>query len=426
MYENYNNRVKNFIIDMINPETQITMNTDIKNKKDILQKGEDKDIFIQKKPFIFKGYTTEKERIIEYIKNNQYLNGIYEDYDKIDKIKKDKGKKENTNNIHLLKNILIKNRHKNISPLSKATINSQLPTDNNSINLSQGNNISAVINKLCPQKIKSKINLKSVFNSPESKKILLRKIRSLSKEHKNNINNFSFTNTYKNKEDFGITQYISKNKIKNQRKIKIKNEIKKELINSYNNKLHFKAAEEIAENEANGKNKYLFLLPNLFKKNRSKEKEKIFKYDNEDDDKTNQEEDECYNSFYYKNPFNDVKKEEKYNKNIMKKLSKMAFEKDKNQQFFEFQRKKSENINQTFDTGIKKANIKDENEVEIDGEIFEKSTQFNLITKKVLQICKVYPYTIKKKKFPKAGDGKNMMTKGLSVNKFVKKYKLKY
>ena len=105
----------------------------------------------------------------------------------------------------------------------------------------------------------------------------------------------------------------------------------------------------------------------------------------------------------------------------------MAFEKDDSKKIFEIENKKDDNINQTFDKGIKKLNIKDENEIEIDGEIFEKTTQFNLITKKVLQICKVYNNKGKKNKnIVKAGDGKNMMTKGMSVNNFVKKYKLKY
>ena len=105
----------------------------------------------------------------------------------------------------------------------------------------------------------------------------------------------------------------------------------------------------------------------------------------------------------------------------------MAFEKDKTQKFFELEKEKDLNINQTFDKGIKKINIKDENEVEIDGEIFEKTTQFNLITKKVLEKCKVYVNKNgKRKKIMKAGDRKNMMKKGMSVNNFIRKNKLKY
>ena len=373
-----------------------------------------KDAFIQKKPFIFKGYTNEKERIKEHIKNNQFLNGINE-YDSI-KTKKEKNK--------LFKNILKNNRHKIISPLSKLDLSNKSPSIDKSINLSQSNNISIIIHKLfLSNKIKPKYNLKSLFNSQELKnKIIIKKIKSLSKE-KNKQKNFQELNQ--------ITQYISKAKNMNQRKTLRKNfksNENHELFNSYNYKLHFKAAEEIAENKMNKNNKSLLLLPNLFQIKKSKEKNNKFNYEEKQENKTQEEsEDDSYNSFYYNNPYNDNKKRTKYNPNLMKQLSKIAFEKDKNKKFFEQESKKDLNISQTYDKKIKKLNIKDENEVEIEGEIFEKTTQFNLITKKVLQICKVYNNTKKKdKNIVKAGDGKNMMTKGLSVNNFIRKYKLKY
>ena len=406
MYNNYSNRVKHFIIDMINPDTQITINNDTKSKEDILKKEINKDSFIQKKPFIFKGYSNEKERIIEHIKNNQYLNGIY-DYNGI---KNHKEKKENSKN-KLMKNIIKRNRLNNISPYTKNNINNKYPSNDKSINSLTNNNISVIVNKLFPYKEKNKINLKSVFNSV------------------NNNNNKTKEITNNKKELNAISQYISKNKKMNKRKIKNENHL---LFNSYNNKLHFKAAEEVAENKTNKKNKYLLLLPNLFKNNKSKEKKDIFFHDEKKGNKTKEDEEDddeeyYYNRFYYKNPFHELKKRTKYNPNLIKQLSEMAFEKDNSKKIFEIENKKDENINQTFDKGIKKLNIKDENEVEIDGEIFEKTTQFNLITKKVLQICKVYNKKARtKRNFPRAGDGKNMMTKGMSVNNFVKKYKLKY
>ena len=399
---------------MINPETQVTINdnTNINISGEVTKKN--KDTFIQKKPFIFKGYTNEKERIKEHIKNNQFLNGINE-YDSI-KTKKEKNK--------LFKNILKNNRHKIISPLSKLDLSNKSPSIDKSINLSQSNNISVIIHKLFPSnKLKPKYNLKSLFNSQNSKnKIIIKKIKSLSKE-KNKQKNFQELNQ--------ITQYISKAKNMNQRKTLRKNfksNENHELFNSYNYKLHFKAAEEIAENKMNKNNKSLLLLPNLFQIKKSKEKNNKFNYEEKQENKTQEEsKDDSYNSFYYNNPYNDNKKRTKYNPNLMKQLSKIAFEKDKNKIFFEQESKKDLNISQTYDKKIKKLNIKDENEVEINGEIFEKTTQFNLITKKVLQICKVYNNTRKKdKNIMKAGDGKNMMTKGLSVNNFIRKYKLKY
>ena len=399
---------------MINPETQVTINDNTNNNINDEVAKKNKDAFIQKKPFIFKGYLNEKERIKEHIKNNQFLNGINE-YDSI-KTKKEKNK--------LFKNIIKSHRHKIISPLSKLDLSNKSPSIDKSINLSQSNNISVIIHKLFPSnKLKPKYNLKSIFNSRDSKnKIIIKKIKSLSKE-KNKQKNFQELNQ--------ITQYISKAKNMNQRKILRKNfksNENHELFNSYNYKLHFKAAEEIAENKMNKNNKSLLLLPNLFQIKKSKEKNNKFIYEEKQENKTQEEsEDDSYNSFYYNNPYNDNKKRTKYNPNLMKQLSKIAFEKDKNKIFFEQESKKDLNISQTYVKKIKKLNIKDENEVEIEGEIFEKTTQFNLITKKVLQICKVYNNTRKKdKNIVKAGDGKNMMTKGLSVNNFIRKYKLKY
>lgn len=110
----------------------------------------------------------------------------------------------------------------------------------------------------------------------------------------------------------------------------------------------------------------------------------------------------------------------------MEKLSKMAFSDEKSKIFVESEQKKKLDINQTFNKGIKKLNFRDENEVEIDGQVFEKNTQFNLITKKVLKICKVISNKSKKNRNQlRVGFGKNMMTKGLSVNNFMKKYNLK-
>ena len=123
---------------------------------------------------------------------------------------------------------------------------------------------------------------------------------------------------------------------------------------------------------------------------------------------------------------NEQKNKKLYNPNLMEKLSKMAFSDEKSKIFVESEQKKKLDINQTFNKGIKKLNFRDENEVEIDGQVFEKNTQFNLITKKVLKICKVISNKSKKNRNQlRVGFGKNMMTKGLSVNNFMKKYNLK-
>ena len=92
---------------MINPETQVTINDNTNNNINDEVTKKNKDAFIQKKPFIFKGYTNEKERIKEHIKNNQFLNGINE-YDSI----------KNRKLFHLYPNwILVINLHQLINLL---------------------------------------------------------------------------------------------------------------------------------------------------------------------------------------------------------------------------------------------------------------------------------------------------------------------
>ena len=78
MYKNYEKRVKNFIIEMNDPETKVEIKNyegRINNPKTDMSK--EKEI---QKPFIFKGYTTEEDRIKDSIKRNRYLFNL-PDYD---------------------------------------------------------------------------------------------------------------------------------------------------------------------------------------------------------------------------------------------------------------------------------------------------------------------------------------------------------
>ena len=71
MYKNYEKRVKDFITEMVNPSSQIVI-------KDITEKVincrqelmNESDL---QKPFIFKGYITEQDRINDTVKNNKLL-----------------------------------------------------------------------------------------------------------------------------------------------------------------------------------------------------------------------------------------------------------------------------------------------------------------------------------------------------------------
>lgn len=453
MYQNYSNRVKNFIIDMINSEKKIIVDSGAKGFDNNSKKNDSIEIFVQKRPFKFKEFENEKERILQNIKNNQYLNGIY-DYDGEKTIKvNNEGKLE----IKLLKNIFKRNKHKSISPEKKICISDNYPSIDNSINSFQKNNISEIFNTFFPGKIIKMKNLKSLGSfidnknlNIRNKNLLLRNTKLLSKDIKYNSNNKTInfnkinnilTKHFRNKSEIknnnknktnkaNISQYISKNKNMNQRKI-LKNKKKinngNETFNLYHSKLHFKAAEEIAENKFDKKSKNLLLLPNLFKKNKLKEKE-VFSFSEDNIEKTNKE-DEFYDSYYYKNPLDDFKERKKYNPNLMKELSNMAFEKEPKRKIFEY-KDENDNINHSHKKALKKTqspNIKDENEVEINGHVYEKTYQFNLITKKILELCNVISNKSKNNTNSlKVGSGKNMMTKGLSIKNFIKKYNLKY
>ena len=71
MYKNYENRVKDFIRDMANPSSQVVI-------KDITEKVDNCRLELMneskmQKPFVFKGYLSEIDRINDTVKNNRLL-----------------------------------------------------------------------------------------------------------------------------------------------------------------------------------------------------------------------------------------------------------------------------------------------------------------------------------------------------------------
>ena len=124
MYKNYENRVKDFIIDMNNPETKIEIKDyegRINNPKTEMSK--DKEL---QKPFIFKGYTTEADRIKDSIKRNRYLFNL-PDYDEI--INNNSTKKLNKKGTYTCldnnknNNNMINNKRTSIRGLSESEVN---------------------------------------------------------------------------------------------------------------------------------------------------------------------------------------------------------------------------------------------------------------------------------------------------------------
>jgi hypothetical protein len=207
------------------------------------------------------------------------------------------------------------------------------------------------------------------------------------------------------------------------------------LLSSYHYKTHFKAAEEIAEsNYKNNKNNSVFLLPNLLpkyfkpksiKKNvESEEKEDPFKFGEDENSLVESEDYEEFDQNY--NPI--IKKKKSIiDPEKMKILTKIAF-KQKKSGFENFNLKNEEEENQILQKMKNKKgnkNYAEDNNVFIKDKIYFKNSQFDKITSEILEMCKVYST---KSKFNntvhKSKGGKTMITQGMTVGEFEKKYKL--
>ena len=115
MYKNYEKRVKDFVIDMTNPESIIEhkdITEKITNTRTELINEQFANNPEKNRPLVFRGYISEADRIRDVIKNHKYLYYL-PDYEKIKSEKKrlKKASKENSgkspedkNNINMLLN----------------------------------------------------------------------------------------------------------------------------------------------------------------------------------------------------------------------------------------------------------------------------------------------------------------------------------
>ena len=209
-----------------------------------------------------------------------------------------------------------------------------------------------------------------------------------------------------------------------------------EILKSYKYKTHFKAVEEIAENKKKSKknnndNQYISLLPNLFKKKEySNSSNRIYRNEfceldfHDIDTKKDEESYRLYNSFHYKNP---IKRIKHYRPDLIKQLSEIAFHNIDNKEKKK-DMKNNNDINNEFETMShfhKRCKI-DDSEIQIDGRIYNKKEESDLIAQKILKICGLY--TDKNKKFNQylgTGNEKNSFTNGTMINRLKKIYKLK-
>ena len=402
-----------------------------------------------KKPFTFKGYKTEDERINENIKLNQFLYSMTEpNIPKNNSLNNNKKEKEDEYNFDI----------PNPNQIQKLSVIKETEKIRDILK----NNI--VIQP--EMRFKARTDLERIYDALKNKYYRENERQIIERQLKNlNLNSFQTTESIKKR--MSVISPIKddkENEEEDEQKYKIKpNPLyeearKKELeINStdviygdgnlyyipkkqylkpwqrnldlnseaegilseYHIKTHFKACAEVAEKKIDYKklNKHkrsqtIDSTPkNLFeiKTKDFKDKDNQIKYDNYDK-----------NENPYSHKFND----NNIDPESLRALSVLAFEKDS------IIRGDEPVVGQYIPMGKKnkyyhKRKLVDENSVLIDGKILFKDSQFDIIAHKVLNICNVNK---KKSKFNntslKKKEGKLMITRGLSVEQFEKKYKI--
>ena len=463
MYRNYEKRVKDFVIDMTNPESIIEhkdITEKITNTRTELINEQFADNPEKNRPLVFRGYTSEADRIKDVIKNHKFLFYL-PDYEKIKQERKkmkalSKDGKNNgsrlLNNKYTINNSSkrlymndVDNYNKNSSAkkntISQPTMRYKPRTDLERVyDILNGYNYNQASREIIERQLKSinlydyKKNLNSINEGGKEERTNSKRPRFLSKslqrkgKKRKNVNSlYKMNNVYYNPDKSSYKPW--------QRRDDLNTEAYG-FLSSYHYKTHFKAAEEIAESnyKLNNKNNNLnsvFLLPNLlpnFYKPRSlktennfEEKEDPFKFgedlsfseyseDYEDFDKN-------YNPIIHKpKTISDPK--------TMEILTKIAFRQKKgNQMDFKNEQEDEKIVRKMKKTGNK--NYTEDNNVIIDNKLYYKNSQFDQISQKVLEMCNIYS---QKSKFNntthKSKGGKTMITKGLTIEEFEKKYNI--
>ena len=464
MYRNYEKRVKEFVLDMTNPESII-------EHKDITEKVTNTRVeFINEqfannpeknRPLIFRGYTSEADRIKDVIKKNKFLYYM-PDYERI---------KKEAKRLKALSQKNLGNGSK-IMGNDQPLINTQRLLMNNQEN---SNNNSQPKKNLISQptmRYKPRTDLERVYDvlngynyNKESRDIIERQLKSINlydykktssldqaKEEKSRLKNVNFLSKSlqrkgKKKKNINSLYKISnvyynpdKDSYKPWQRREDLNTEAYDILSSYHYKTHFKAAEEIAEsnyknNNKNQNNNSVFLLPNLIPKYYSKkplktdndfeekEKEDPFKFG---DDVTSSEDEGDYDEF-----------DKNYNPIIHKGktiaapetmdfLTKIAFKQKRvggGQLDFKNDQEEQKIVRKIKKQGNK--NYTEDNNVIINNKLYYKNSQFDKISHKVLEMCNIYtPKSKFNNTVHKSKGGKTMITKGMTVGEFEKKFKI--
>ena len=482
MYKNYEKRVKEFVIDMTNPESIIEhkditdkiTNTRLEFMNEQFANNPEKN-----RPLIFRGYTSEADRIKDVIKKNKYLYYL-PDYEQIKKEAKrlktiSQDSSENKSKI-LGNNQLIINDKDNINKILNSNY---IRHHSTRVSLTNPNFISKGIQNKKSQisqptmRYKPRTDLERVYDvlngynyDRASRDIIERQLKSI------NLYDYKKTSTLNEptKEGGGHakkTSFLSKSLQRKGKKKKNINSLYKinnvyynpdkssykpwqrredlnteayEILSTYHYKTHFKAAEEIAESnykhniKPNQNYNSVFLLPNLIPKYYTKkplktendynsEKEDPFKFG---EDVSSSESAGDYDEFD-KN-YNPIINKGKTigDPETMDFLTKIAFKQKRvGGGHLDF---KNDQEEQKIVRKIKKQgnkNYTEDNNVIIQNKLYYKNTQFDQISHKVLEMCNIYsPKSKFNNTVHKSKGGKTMITKGMTVGEFEKKFKI--
>ena len=470
MYRNYEKRVKDFVIDMTNPESIIEhkdITEKVTNTRAELINERFADNPEKNRPLVFRGYISEADRIKDVIKQNRYLYYL-PDYDKIKEERKrmkalsqdNNGSKTiDQNNINRILHskyninkvtdrLSINNQdyaYRNISSkkntISQPTMRYKPRTDLERVyDVLNGYNYDQASRDIIERQLKS-INLydykkNSLNEGGKEESHILKRPRFLSKslqrktKKRKNVNSlYKMNHVYYNPDKSSYKPW--------QRREDLNTEAYG-FLSSYHYKTHFKAAEEIAESDYKTNNKgnnnlnSVFLLPNLLPKyyksrsikteNNMEEKEDPFKFGEDYSSSENSEEYEDFDKNY--NPIIHKPKTVGDPK-TMEILTKIAFRQKKGPGQMDFKNEQEEQkiVRKNKKTGNK--NYTEDNNVIINNKLYYKNTQFDQISHKILEMCNIYsPKSKFNNTVHKSKGGKTMITKGMTVGEFEKKYNI--
>ena len=323
MYKNYEKRVKEFITEMTNPSSQVVI-TDITEKVNNCRQELMNESKMQK-PFIFKGYITEQDRINDTVKYNKLLFNLPDYPDNKSSKSSSKDKKSQSPpkiNFHI-ETENEKNKTINYTPIkitnpseslnatnSKEIKNSLKYTYKRRMSTTEKNQIKSLIKKdsiLQPQmRFTARTDLERVYDALNGDYIKHNEREIIERQLKH-INLFNYRKPKEllkgersesfNDENLDGKMKDGKSPIKDEKKTKnikniygpanvyyeARNNDKKAwarkdtlnleargLLSSYHFKTHFKATEEVAQYKSNNKKNLketIFLLPHLVPKN---------------------------------------------------------------------------------------------------------------------------------------------------------------